>query len=297
MNDICNVSQLLFTVLYADDTCVLVNGKSLNLIIETVNSELQLLSTWLKSNKLSLNTTKSYYAVFHRARMKLHDSIKLKIDNTNIKEVQCIKYLGVILDNKLSWIQHISYVKSKISKGIGIMYKARNYVNKNALLGLYHSYIYPYLIYCIESWGTATNCHIDPLYILQKRILRILTFSNYDVPSELLFRYTNILPLCKLVHYRIGIMMYKYANYLLPPVINSLYTVNSDIHEHNTRQKHLLHTNKGSTNQFNKCFSNISARVWNALQKAIDVNVSASKFKHMSKTYLLEFSLDVFYSK
>ena len=298
MNDICNVSQLLFTVLYADDTCVLVNGKSLNLIIETVNSELQLLSTWLKSNKLSLNTTKSYYAVFHRARMKLPNNyIKLKIDNTNIKEVQSIKYHGVILDNKLSWIQHISYVKSKISKGIGIMYKARNYVNKNALLGLYHSYIYPYLIYCIESWGTASNCHIDPLYILQKRILRILTFSNYDVPSELLFRYTNILPLCKLVHYRIGIMMYKYANYLLPPVINSLYTANSDIHEHNTRQKHLLHTNKGSTNQFNKCFSNISARVWNALQKAIDVNVSASKFKHISKTYLLEFSLDVFYSK
>ena len=227
MNDICNVSQLRFTVLYADDTCVLVNGKSVNVIIETVNSDLQLLSTWLKSIKLSLNTTKSYYAVFHRARMKLpNNSIKLKIDNTNIKEVQCITYLGVILDNKLSWIQHISYVKSKISKGIGIMYKARNYANKNALLGLYHSYIYPYLIYCIESWGTASNCHIDPLYILQKRILRILTFSNYDVPSELLFRYTNILPLFKLVHYRIGSMMYKYANYLLPPVINSLYTVN-----------------------------------------------------------------------
>ena len=123
--------------MYADDTLVLVNVKSLNLIIETDNSELQLLSTWLKSNKLSLNTTKSYYAVFHRARMKLpNNSIKLNIDNANIKEVQSIKYLGVILDNKLSWIQHISYVKSKISKGIGIMYKARNYVNKNALLGL-----------------------------------------------------------------------------------------------------------------------------------------------------------------
>ena len=154
MNDICNVSQLLFTVLYADDNSVLVNGKSLNLIIETVNSELQLLSTWLKSNKLSLNTTKSYYAVFHRARIKLHNSsIKIKIDEANIIEVQCIKYLGVILDNKLSWIQHISYVKSKISKDIGIMYKDRNYINKKALLGLYHSYIYPYLIYCIESWG------------------------------------------------------------------------------------------------------------------------------------------------
>ena len=92
------------------------------------------------------------------------------------------------------------------------------------------------------------------------------------IPSELLFGYTNILPLCKLVHYKIGIMMYKYANCLPPPVINVIYTVNSDIHEHNTRQNisYKLHTNKGSINQCNKCFSNISARVRNALQEAID---------------------------
>ena len=112
------------------------------------------------------------------------------------------------------------------------MYKARNYINKKALLGLYH----PYFIYCIESWGNASNCHLDPLFVLQKRILRILTFSRYDVPSESLFKHTNIMPLYKLVHYRIGLMMYKYANYLLPPVMNNLYTINSDIHEHNTRQ-------------------------------------------------------------
>ena len=79
MNDICNVSRLLFTILYADDTSVLVNAKSLNLIIEIVNSEIQLLSTWLKSNKLSLNTTNSYYVVFHRARIILPiNSIKMK---------------------------------------------------------------------------------------------------------------------------------------------------------------------------------------------------------------------------
>ena len=119
------------------------------------------------------------------------------------------------------------------------MYKARNYINKEALLGLYHSYIHPYFIYCIESWGNASNCHHDPLFAIQKRILRILTFSIYDVPSESRFKHTNILPLYKLAHYRIGIMMYKYANYRFPPVMNDLYTVNRDIHEHNTRQKHL----------------------------------------------------------
>ena len=95
----CNVSKLLlFTVLYADDTCVVLNGKSLNLIVEIVNAELQLLSTWLKSNKLSLNTTKTYYAVFHRAKMKLPmNSIKLLMDKTNLREVECIQYLRVII--------------------------------------------------------------------------------------------------------------------------------------------------------------------------------------------------------
>ena len=167
------------------------------------------------------------------------NSLKLFMDKTNLREVECIKYLGVILDNKLSWIQHISYVKNKISKGIGIMYKARNYINKKALIGLYHSYIYPYFIYYIESWGNASNYHLDPLFVIQKRILRIPTFSSYDVPSDSLFKHTNILLLYKLVHYRIGIMMNKYANYLLPSVMKDLYTVNSDIHEHNTRQTSL----------------------------------------------------------
>ena len=141
-------------------------------------------------------------------------------------------------------------------------------------------------MFTIKTVYLHTHQYPHLLSMLQKRILRILTFSNYDVPSELLFRYTNILPLCKLVHYRICIMMYKYANGLLSPVINSIYTVNSDIHEHNTRQKRLLHTNKGSNNQFNKCISNISARVWNALQKVIDVNISASKFICLKRTFL-----------
>ena len=75
--------------------------------------------------------------------------------------------------------------------------------------------------------------------MLQKRIFRILTFSIYDVPSELLYRYTNILPLCKLDHYRIGIMMYKYANCPFAPVINSLYIVNKE-EEEERRNKFIM---------------------------------------------------------
>ena len=101
------------------------------------------------------------------------------------------KYLGIILDNKISWIKHIAYVKGKISKGIGIMYQARKHLTKKTMVNLYISYIYPYLIYCVESWGNVSNCHLDPLFILQMKIVRIITYSNYDAPSHNIFRDEN----------------------------------------------------------------------------------------------------------
>ena len=70
MNDICNVSDLLFAIMYADDTCLLINGNDLHTLIKQLNSELQCLSDWFKSNTLSLNTKKTFYMIFHRARLK-----------------------------------------------------------------------------------------------------------------------------------------------------------------------------------------------------------------------------------
>ena len=77
------------------------------------------------------------------------NSIKLFMNKTNLREVECIKYLGVNLDYKLSWIQHISYVKNTISKGIGIMYKARNYIDKKSSPWLV-SFVYISLLYLLH---------------------------------------------------------------------------------------------------------------------------------------------------
>ena len=116
MNDICNVSKFLYTILYADDTCVLLNGKDLYNLIQSMNTELDLLSTWLKSNKLSLNTHKTFFQLFHRARMKTNNSINIIVDKCVLNKVTSIKYLGVIIDHKLNWIEHISYVKKKFKR-------------------------------------------------------------------------------------------------------------------------------------------------------------------------------------
>ena len=158
MNDICNISELLFTILYADDTSAILNGKNLIELLNTINTELKLLAIWLDANKLSLNVEKSYYILFHRTRIKTpHIHIDICMNNSVLKQTNCIKYLGVFIDSKLSWIQHINYVKNKVSKCVGIMYKARRYLSKNSLLNLYHSFVYPYLIYCIEFGEMRLN--------------------------------------------------------------------------------------------------------------------------------------------
>ena len=87
--------------------------------------------------------------VFHRSRRKL-DKEDILLDNSIIKQVTFTKFLGVIIDDKLKWIHHISYIKNKISKGMGIILKARKVLKRKAFLQLYHSFVIPYLIYYIE---------------------------------------------------------------------------------------------------------------------------------------------------
>ena len=223
MNDIGNISDFLYTILYADDTSVLLNGNNYSNLIKLLNSELEKLSIWLKSNKLTLNVQKTYYMVFHRSRIKTDTHAVITMDNVCLQRTDSFKYLGVIINHKLNWIQHIDYVKNKISNGIGIMYRARNCLTKKSLLNLYYSYIHPYLIYCIEIWGISPQTHLNPLLLMKKKIIRIVTFTSYHAHTAKIFRDLEILSIDKLIVHRIGIVMYKFNNGFLPEVLNAMY--------------------------------------------------------------------------
>ena len=284
MNDICNVSDIFFAIMYADDTSLVVNGKDLNALIQLLNTALIDLCTWFKANRLSLNTTKTFYMIFHRARIKHMSGVadSIVMDNTILAKTSSLKYLGVIVDHKLNWIEHISYVRNKVSKGIGIMYKARRFLNKKSLLSLYHSYIYPYLIYCIEVWGCAAPSHLHSLFLLQKKIVRIMTFAPYLAHTEPIFNSLELLPVEKIFINRVSIVMFKFSCNMLPDPIAKLYSKNKDYHSHNTRNKNHLKVPTGTKN-----FTSNSARIWNTISTKIDVNVTFVQFKANLKLYLL----------
>ena len=97
--------------------------------------------------------------IFHRARIKT-DSIKIALGKSRIKQVPFTEFLGVIIDDKLDFDNHISYINNKILNGLGILIKARKYLNRRSLVNLYYTFVYPYLIYCVEIWGHICNIYI-----------------------------------------------------------------------------------------------------------------------------------------
>ena len=291
MNYIYNASQLLYNILYADDTCIYLSGNELSKLIKSMNSEIKLISDWLKANKLTLNIDKTYYMVFHRGRRKCFGNTELFIDNIKIKQTETMKYLGVIIDTKLNWISHITFVKNKVAKGIGIIRRARPLLNKSALRNLYHTFIYPYLTYCVEVWGSAKSVHLSPILLLQKKIIRLITFSERLAHTEPIFLQLNILPIDKLIQDRIGLFMYKMFHGLHPPTINNLYIQNCDVHNHNTRHRNYLHVSMAHSDLYAKSFYCSSILIWNEIMNKIEVSISFPQFKILLKRYLLVNSL------
>ena len=180
------------------------------------------LNIWLNANKLTINIAKSHYMVFHRGRRKSNICSPI-LNNVSLERVQCTKFLGIIIDDGLKWTNHISYIKNKIAKGFGIILRARKFFNKKTLLNLYHAFIFPYLIYCVEIWGNAANIYLDPLIKLQKKIIRVITFSQYLAHTNDLFVQLQILPIKKLVIHRIGLQMFKNNLGYIPKAVKSLF--------------------------------------------------------------------------
>ena len=175
INDISNISHLMHTILIANDTTILIESDHVSTALKLMNKELQKLNTWLTTNKLSLNISKTHYMVFDRGKEK-KDQDSLYLNKILIERVKFTKCLGVTIDEKLT----ISYIKNKISKGFGIILRARKFFNKSALLKLYNSFVLPYLIYCVEIWGNASEIHILTIITLKKNCTCHYVFSVFS---------------------------------------------------------------------------------------------------------------------
>ena len=147
INDISNSSDQLKFYLFADDTKLLYADKNLRELEIKVNTELSKIYDWLLANKLSLNIKKSNFVIFRPTQKILNYQVNLKVfdhrtnSHISLERKKFIKYLGVLIDENLSWSYDIAHVASKISKSIGIISRIRHFVPLSTLHHIYRSLI------------------------------------------------------------------------------------------------------------------------------------------------------------
>ena len=162
----------------------------------------------------------------------------LIVDDVVINRTNHTRFLGVIVDQHLTFESHVKYIKGKISRGIAVLYKAKRILKESSLLTLYYAFIYPYFTYCtyITVWGNTYPSVLDPLIKCQKRDVRIVKGAGkYDHTSPIFYN-LKILNLRRLYVYIVQIFLIKYKRQELPELCMDFFTVVSTIHQNNIRQ-------------------------------------------------------------
>ena len=144
---------------------------------KTVSKELDKLSSWFMANKLSLNVSKTNFMVI--SRKQIVNNPIVSINSINIERVYITKFLGVHIDCQLDWNGHIKSIQNKIAKNVSVMNRVKHLLNSHALYSLYTTLIIPYMNYCCEFWGNNYKSRIQPLYMLQKKAIRICKHEGY----------------------------------------------------------------------------------------------------------------------
>ena len=295
INDISNSSNRFKFYLFADDTNLLYADKNLKLLETVVNAELCNIYDWLIANKLSLNIKKSNFVIFRPRQKKVNHQINLRMfdHHTNsyisLERKEFIKYLGVLIDETLSWGHHIAHIASKISKSIGVISRLRHFVPLSTLKHIYRSLIQPYLLYGIVAWGQAAKIYRDKILILQKRALRLMYFGDYRSHAIPFFVSSRFLPLDMLYFKSVAILMHDITNNLSPPNISNLFTYQANIHSYETRSSsrgdYFVKSSRLDIQK--KAFSRNGVRIWNSLSCEMR-RLSKYNFKSKIQDLLLQ---------
>ena len=259
VNDITYTSNVLDFILFADDTTILYSHENIESKIDVVNVELKEVSNWFKTNKLSVNASKTNYMLLgtsHMTSSKIQQDLNVILDNTVLDRVSHTKFLGVLIDENLTWKYHIDCVSKTLSRNIGIMNKLKYFVPDRILHTLYCTFILPYINYSILIWGNTCKTYLDKLIKLQKWAIRTISKSHYRSHTRPLFAKYNILNVNDMYSLELGVFMYKYSINDLPNAFNDYFTKRSDIHGYKTRHVNDLNLTKNKKTFFRPFCSN-----------------------------------------
>ena len=204
--------------------------------------------------------------------------MKLLINGQVIDEVQKTKFLGIITDNKLTWKWHIDYIASKISRGIGMIIKERQYLNKSGLASRYYSFIYRCLTYCNHIWGATYKTRLKRLVMLQNKAVRILSHAGNKTNSDPSYEKLDI---TKVDNINTSYWSFCVSVDKVPQSFRSVFRKkNNEYHYYSTRSAHYLHIPSVKLDSSKTGINYRGTIIWNIFaDSGINLEVSEAAFK------------------
>ena len=289
INDIHKVSPLCDVILYADDCNLLFQkprSQDVTVFRNTVNSTLDKLSDWFSCNDLSLNISKTNYMVFSgRRRVEISG---IRINNAELQKTRQCNFLGITIDDKLSWKPHIELTCRKLSRSIGFLRKVNRSFPEVVMRQLYDCFILPYLQYGISIWGAACKTSLEPLKVLQRKSLKLVLNLPRRTASTEVHRLAKALTIDAIYTIRVATFVYRFQNFLLPQCFRDYFTINSTVHRHATRNADRYRLPLFTTNLCQQSILFRGPKIWSSVPLVYQQAQSLPSFKFKFKRFLLD---------
>ena len=243
---------------------------------------------WCNANKLTINMDKTNYMLIRGSKLKVETHGDLILGTTIIKRVESASFVGIVIDDHLTWKDHIQKVNKCIRRKIGILYRLRYFIPTKVLVMLYKSFIQPHITYGIEVWGSTYKSSLHCILLSQKLAVRAITFSAFDSNSQKLFKKLKLLNILQLHKLSLCTFMHDLTYNNLPYGLTRYCSLIQ--HEHETRHKEsgklqvpAFHSNQG---QFSLTYTGTS--FWNELPLDLRKTTSRFCFRKLLTQQLLE---------
>ena len=264
VNDLGNVLEFCKCIMYADDTTIYLNGRTYLLTHAKIQKDIRSIAEWLKANKLSLNIEKTCYITFRSKTSKVKvDRHNLKIDGVTINRMTQTKLLGVVLDEHLTFKQHIEQLISKLKKSLSYVrlskYITPSWIRRN----IYYAHFYSHLTYALNSWGTLISKKLTTqLQTLQDKIITEVGFPSMDLSrTKTVFKLLNF---DEIINSELCKLAYRYFYEEVPEPVLDFFEKPKNI-VYNLRNKGIPTVKKHTSTLFNKSFLNKCMSAWRTL--------------------------------
>lgn len=232
VNDFFEVNLKGHLQMFADDAALVYSCPSYEELKIQIETDLQTIKFYLDQNKLLINVQKTSFIIFQNNTIGTNIFKEVSFNGDSIKRVDTICYLGLHLNSKLNFINHINAIQHKITPFVAILKRVGKYLSEQSAYAVYFSHVLSHILYLIGIWGSTSPSHISALQVLQNNAIKSIKRLNQFTPTYLLYS-DNILPVKQLVDYAFLLTVFKIKTGLIK--INYFSTNNLAITNRNTR--------------------------------------------------------------